>query len=333
MRWLKWPVLVALLLGTCLPRFNLRDPGGIKHFTASATATRYGLPLDVEGYRRLSEYFRGSAPSDSLIPPFCYRVLVPFAASRLPWDSLTSINVVDVVCMLLTLVVLDKLLRRSGFNDRGRFLGCLLYAVSFPTFYYGTIGFVDPAVVLVVAAATYAVMSQRLVLFAAILIAGVLVKETNAILAVLPLGWAWAQGHVSKKDVLRLLVFAAVGGLTALSIRVLAPFPERAWFWIPRIGAIGENLSRPRAWLSFIMTLGVPGALAIVGMMTGRSESVLGSPLFRYFLIGAGAAALLYVISVVTAYADGRIVWIIDPFIIPLAVALFPNTHQTAAPG
>jgi len=173
----RWLLLTACLAAVALPRFNLHDPGPIRKLTARATATVYGLPLDVEGYIRLADYYRGRIPADSLIQPYSYRPLVPLAASLLPFDAQTAINVIDALCLLLTVIVLDRFLALLGLDSRARNAGCLLFIVSFPTFYYGTIGFVDPAAVLFAALGAYAVVREKTALFVATLIAGVLVKE------------------------------------------------------------------------------------------------------------------------------------------------------------
>src|SRR5262245_8681217 len=106
----RWGLLLLCLLAVVLPRFNLRDPGVIGRLTAGAHATPYGLPMDVAGYIRLADHFRGQTPADSMIAPFCFRPLVPLAASLLPVRSQTGINLIDIACLFLTLLVLDRLL-------------------------------------------------------------------------------------------------------------------------------------------------------------------------------------------------------------------------------
>src|SRR5436309_10427173 len=129
----KWLLLGACLAFVALPRFNLRDPAVIKRHT-SATATRYGLPIDVEGYRRLVLYYRGEAPPDSMIPPFCYRLLAPYVASFIPAPALTAINVLNLLSMFGTMLIIDLVLRYLGIRGRARTIASLLLIFSFPTF-------------------------------------------------------------------------------------------------------------------------------------------------------------------------------------------------------
>ncbi|HYJ32206.1 MAG TPA: hypothetical protein VE326_03210 [Candidatus Binatia bacterium] len=325
---IRWAALVLILLGFALIRFDLRDPGPVRRLTAGATATRYGLPLDVAGYVRLTAYFRGQAPADSMIPPYCYRPLVPLIASALPWGPLTSIDVVDLACLLLTLVLLDRLLFHVGYGMRGRTLGCFLFAASFPTFYYGAIGFVDPAALLALTGMALAALRGRRLSFAIWLVVGVLIKETNAIMAALPGVEPWARGTrgeaLGRAAPLALLAVAIVVG-----IRMLAPFPEPGWLWRPSPVALLENLARPRALLSLVLTIGLPGAAAVAALATGRAARALSPEHLRFFLTGSALAAALYLYSLTAAYADGRVIWSVYPFLIPMAVAMW----APAAPG
>jgi hypothetical protein len=321
---LRWFLLAVLLLAVCAPRFNLWDPGPIKRFTASATDTPYGLPLDVEGYRRLSEYFRGDTPADSLISPFCFRPLVPAAASLLPFSSLTSINLLNLVSLFLTVVVLDRTMKQIGLGERARLVGALLFIVSFPTFYYGTLGFVDPPSLLVVSIASFLILrGQDRAMFALVPLA-VLVKETNAIIALLPAIRGWASGERPIGPAVRLsATLAFIALLVAAGIRVVAPFPDPEFIWWPRLAAVLKNTSRPRAQLSFLLTAGLPTLLAVVGLFAGRVQARIAREQYRYFVGGSLLALSLYGYSLTAAYADGRVVWIIYPFAIPLAAAWF----------
>jgi len=328
---IRWSALVLVLLAFALIRFDLRDPGPVRRLTAGATATRYGLPLDVAGYVRLTAYFRGQAPADSMIPPYCYRPLVPLVASALPWRPLTSIDVLDVACLLGTLVLLDRLLLHVGYGTRARTIGCLLFAASFPTFYYGAIGFVDPAVLLALTGMALAAIRGRRLSFAIWLVAGVLIKETNAIMAALPGVWSWARG--ARREALgRLVPPALLAVAIVVGIRMLAPFPEPGWLWRPSAAAVVENLARPRALLSLILTIGLPGVAAIAALATGRAARALSAAHLRFFLVASALAATLYLYSLTAAYADGRVIWGAYPFLIPVAVAMSASATRQPAP-
>ena len=315
---LRWMMLCGLLLLVVLPRFNLRDPQSVEGVSATGTVTS---SIDVEAYIELAKYFDGRSPAASQIPPYCYRPLVPLAASLLPFDTPTSINLVDILCLLMAMVVLDRMLRVTGYARRYRTLGCAMFVVSFPSFYYGAIGLVDPAAVFVTTLLAYLTLRERHASFAAALVLGVLVKETNGLMAVLPAAWAWAQGRVTTQVVARTALLIALAATTIASVWALSPFPTADWFWGARFERIGSNLARPRAYLSLALTVGPLGALGLAAMVSGRARQTLGPPRTRFFQAGIGLAVSLYLWSWFTAYADGRVIWIAYPFLIPLALA------------
>jgi len=320
----RWTVLAVVLVLVVLPRFDLHDSGLVRKFTATATATRYGLPLDVAGYVRLVEYFRGELPADSLISPYCYRPLVPYVASKLPFKPLTSINAINLLCLFLSVMVLDGILTFVGYTQSVRNLGALLFLVSFPTFYYGTIGFVDPVAVLFVSVGVYLTLRGHALMLALCVVLGTLVKETNALIALLPGIWGWARASLSVRLIIQVAMLGFLALFTAVCVRTLSPFPERGWFWIPSLEAVRENLSRPRAYLSLFLTLGLPAALALVAVATRRAGETLSRPIFRFLLGGVSLVTMLYFYTLPAAYADGRVIWIVYPFLIPLALSVVP---------
>lgn len=320
----RWLFVTLALLAVALPRFDLKDPGPIRRFTSGATSTAYGLPIDVEGYRRLSEYYRGSMPADSMLAPFCFRPLVPALASALPWSSQTSINVVNLLALLLTVVVLDRLTKLLGYGDRARFVGSLLFVISFPTFYYGTIGFVDPPTVLAVTlAALLTLQGRQLALFAVVPLA-VLIKETSAWLSFLPLAWAWARGRIDARSVGISVGLFSSAVATVAAVHARSDFPDPGFIWIPQVAGVLRNAVRPRTWISLFLTLGLPALLAGAALLTGRAAALRREQ--RRFLVAGTVMALgLYAYSLTSAYADGRVVWVAIPFLLPLAIAWFDS--------
>ncbi len=332
-RTLRWAALGLLLVIVVLPRFNLRDAGPIAKFTAGATATQYGLPLDVAGYVRLGQYFRHEMPADSLIPPYCYRLLVPIAASALPWSVLTSINVLDVVSLLLAFILLDRLMRRMGLSIRASTMGIVLFVVSFPTFYYGPIGFLDPVCVMLITAMLLAIIEVGPGggVFTGLFVVGVLVKETNAAMALLPSIWAAATARPMAPAIRRTTILVAVALAILIAIRLAAPFPSRGWFWAPHITAVLENLTRPRAIISLVLTLGLPAIGMFVALLNGAARRTLAEAHIRFLVWGAAIPVSLYLYSLFSAYADGRIIWALYPFAIPIAATLWSRPTATTA--
>ncbi|MGE5175534.1 MAG: hypothetical protein ACM3JJ_04090 [Hyphomicrobiales bacterium] len=316
-------LFLALLAVVVGPRFDLRDPGPIRRLTAGATAGAYGHPIDVEGYVRLVAWFRGQAPADSMIAPFCYRPLAPALASPLPVPELTALDTVNVLALAIAVLLLDRILLATGAGGRGRTAGLLLFIVSFPTFYYGAIGFIDPVAVLVVTWAALLALRERWGWFAATVVLGVAVKETNAVIALFPLLRSWGRGGPDRVAWRRTVVLAFLAVAVAAAIRLVAPFPGRAAFWAPTWEALVANVTRPRAWMSLALTLGLPALLAVGGAIRDRARGARGDEIDRFLGAGCLAALSLYAVSLLTAYADGRVVWIIAPLLVPLAVRRF----------
>ncbi|MGZ5281161.1 MAG: hypothetical protein ACXWEY_02680 [Bacteroidia bacterium] len=91
-------ILSILLVLICLPRFN-RNPLVIKRDLN-----------DAAHYIAYVEYFRGEEPSAPLLPAFNWRPGIPFVASFLPFEPMTAINIINVICLLMSLLLLDKTL-------------------------------------------------------------------------------------------------------------------------------------------------------------------------------------------------------------------------------
>ncbi|HMI30744.1 MAG TPA: hypothetical protein VK527_03325 [Candidatus Limnocylindrales bacterium] len=289
----------------------------IRKLSLATVAFPHSRPLDVEGYVRLTEFFRGHTPADSLIAPFCFRPLVPFAASVLPVDAPSAVNVINLLCLMLTVLALDRILSFLGYAVRARTLGCLLFIVSFPTFYYGTIGFVDPAAVMFVTLGIYAVLKGRWVLLGAITVLGVLAKETVGIVALLPILRTRRQ----------IALAALLSGLAVLTLAwVRALLPGHHFLWLPSLRTILDNAARPRTYLTFLLTVGPLLALALAGAWKRRL-----TPGSHFFWAGFALALAVYVYSLFSTYADGRSVWTAVPFLVPLAVSLFARAD--ANPG
>lgn len=258
-----------------------------------------------------------------MIPPFCYRPLAPLLASCLPLPSLAAINVLNILCLATSLLLLDRIFRVTRVNARGATIGMLLFVLSFPVFYYGTIGFIDPVAVLVVTAAVYWSLRRRWALLGVTLVLGVAVKETNAFIALAPLLYAWSRRECHRHLAWQTVFFVSLAAGTALVIRLSFPFPNQGFFWIPRLQSVFENLARIRTYLSLGLTIGPHLAVAAIGAIRNRPRLVRWDSNDRFFLAGTSMVFALYTYSIFTAYTDGRIIWVAYPFLIPFAVRQF----------
>jgi len=300
------------LLVVVAPRFDRNDLGPLESWTGGGDGP--GL-ADATNYVRYVEVLRGDA--DELPPaPFRYRPLTPVLAAPLPFEPLTSINVVNVAALALATVGISWTLATLGVGERRRTIGALLFIVSFPTFYYGTIGYVDPLAVALVILATGAILADRPGLLLALLPVAALARESTVIViavAVLWLfvrdrdrRWAWTLGWVGS----------FVGVVAAVRIGLSGPGTN---VWEPSWSLALDNLSRPRTWLSAALTLGAPAVVIVV-----RWRSIVGVRRDVALLLGLGMLASLgvFAYSVSAAYSDGRFLWPIVAFTIPAAMLL-----------
>jgi hypothetical protein len=264
-----------------------------------------------------------------MLPPYCYRPLGPYLASFIPASPLTAINLLNLVALFITLVFLDRVLGLLGVGGRSRMVAGLLFIFSFPVFYYATIGFVDPLAILWATLLFYLTLRGSWWPAAVCSVLAVLTKETNLVFTPLPGAWLWLT-HRRGARLWAPAILGPVASLVAvLSIRALAPFPEQGWFWKPSLDDLTTNLSRPRAYLSLIMTLGIPGVLAIVAIFRKQPWTSFGAPAAGLLALGCLMASSLYAYSLVSAYADGRVIWIVYPFAIPIAASLLGSSRKS----
>jgi hypothetical protein len=101
--------------------------------------------------------------------PFRYRPTVPWLASLLAFPAVTSLRLVSLACTLGAYLCVDRIVSLLG-GDRTR--AGWLFAASFPVAAYGASGYIDAAVLLVLAAGTWAVLTRSWRVFAAILVVG-----------------------------------------------------------------------------------------------------------------------------------------------------------------
>lgn len=309
-------VLAACLILVTIPRFD-RSPAG-------PLAGMVGLagehPSDADQYVAYVEYFRGEGRlSVPLAPPFSYRPVAPLLASWLPVPPLTALNLVNEVFLVIGLWVLMQLLEQLRVSPKLIALGGALYAISFPVFYYGAIGYVDPVLLGLLLVGTYAALRNRWALFTTVVIVGVGVKEISVLLLPMAAAFVWASGLLSKRGrVLGLSVVAAV--VTYAAIREFAP-GDGQYLWIPTLDRLTENLARPRALASFILSFGAPGFLLVAVARHALPQSAdPRRPAIIALWVGFATVLLLSGFAFLAAYADGRFIWLSYAFAIPLGM-------------
>ena len=321
--------LAIVLLG--LPRFNRNDwlIGALTTQGKEAT----GHLADAGKYMATVDWIRGESSHGTLYAPYSYRVLFTALASRLPFDSMTSINVLNVLFLVGTLILLYRLQETLGIQTRSALWGCALFVFSFPTFYYGTVGYIDPGFLFLLALGLNLIYGK--IWWAAALTVGLgLLGKEGTIMLMPALGVALWQETRSWKTTLGWL-FVATGLWIALwyGVRALVPVANQ-FQWSISLDLLLTNLGRPRSWLTLIMsgsTLLVPFLLLLLRRQPLARPTMKGTygPLWT----GLGVAIGYYMYSWTTAYVDGRMLWPVYLFAIPIAICSTTSPESNSGAG
>jgi hypothetical protein len=313
-------LLSCALILLCLPRFDRRDAG-----FQSLTTTTLG---DSAEYVGMVQYFRGEKPAADLHAPYTYRPLVPLLAAALPLEAITAIDGIDLLFLLAALWILYRLLERLGLDPAVCVIGCALFAVSFPTFYYGTIGNIDPVLICLLTAGVFCILDHRWILFAAILVTGAFVKETIVLLIPMLAAYTFYEKKLRSRHGLYLLFITALFIGAYLAARAVIPTGS-SYVWMPSGETFLANASRLRSWSSLILTFGIPGVLSLFVFKyraTDRFQTRL--PETAMLIAGLLFSLLLFGYSMFSAYADGRFIWTSYPSTIPLAAIVITEFRK-----
>ena len=163
---------------------------------------------------------------------------------------MTALNIVNVFSLLVGLFFLFRLLRTLEFSFDQASLGCLMFNVSFPVFYYATVGYVDPVAICVIIAGTCFVYERKWYHVGALLLLGSSVKETTVLLVPVAFGYLFA---FRKRWVVIPALLTAVFLIGTILIRI-AFGGGSTYYWSISPDFFFANL-RLRAILSLILTL------------------------------------------------------------------------------
>jgi hypothetical protein len=319
-------MLSILLVIVMLPRFNRRDAGfstitGGTHGSFIADdGTRYAQPADAWFYLEYVKYFRNTPAGDVIAPvaPFCRRPLCPLLASLLPFNEMTSLNIVNIGMLLASLAVLAAvmgLLNVSAFAGYG---ALLLFVFSFPTFYYGAIGYVDPALVFFLSLGVWALITRQRTIFIVCMFIGVFAKEGIALLLPVAAAVAVQSGFRRRETVTALAGIAGWGMAMALLSFTLGD--QRHFVWIPDPERVAGNLLRFRSLFSMMASFGIPGVFGTAFLLQRlRDRNLIAVPCIEILATGFILSLLFCCFGIATVYADGRCLWPMYPFAIPLS--------------
>ncbi len=299
----------------CSVRFNRHDVPAIRPLTQSAgPAIQLG---DAVHYVEYVKAFRGQAAAAAVPPPFRYRPAVPWLASLLPFEPMTAINVINVASLILALLSLHLTLLRLGFGLAVRTASLALFVFSFPSFYYGAIGYVDPLLICVLMTATCFLVHGQTAAAIAVVAIGVPVKETTGLLVpVVAVSSLGPRGGRTASVLTAACALALFLGVTLL-LRAVVPAAGEL-IWKPSLHSLLFNAGRARTWVSLALAFGLPGLLGLISLLSPRPLDAEKVRHFRMLATGFACAVALAFLALLTAYADGRFIWTAYPFAIPL---------------
>ncbi len=267
------------------------------------------------------EFLRGAPVAFHLQAPFNERLLVTIVASLLPFDPMTSINIVNVVFLLAAIWFLYKLLEHFKLDGNLVWVGLYMFVLSFPTFYYSTIGYVDSGVLLMIFAGTYAIYKENHLLFLLAVFLGAIAKEGIALLIPVAIAYAFAgkDNRWYYSAAAGLLLYLVAWGLVKKYIpNGYGDTP--VLFWQPITWRIVDNFTRLHAYLSSILSFGIPGVLCCYYLVrfSGAVKSAWKEELPLW--VGTIGGYLLWFYTLFSAHTDGRFFWVAYCFPIVLSM-------------
>ena len=220
--------------------------------------------FDNYSYIASVEYFRGDFTRYPIYGPWRWRLLPSWLAAQTPIDNpAVAYAAVSLAFLIAGVVSLVAASVRNGLGRRGQTAVAVLYAVAFPTLWYGTSGYVDGPLVAMLCVALLLIQWERWWLFLLLLPLGFLVKETFLLIVPVAATYRWARSNERRDWLPFTIASIVIIGVMWFGIRWLLPTP-RTLDWIPRWSRFSWNLSRPEAVGSAVLTSGVVVPLGLI---------------------------------------------------------------------
>lgn len=154
----------------------------------------------------------------------CRRVFIPTVVKTLPVDTQTGFMMVTFTSYVLAGTFLYLILQRWGFSKGDSLTGLLFFFTLGPAVKFNIFDFwlIDPGAFLFVAIVTWAILTDRDLLFIAGLMLGVTVKENLILLA--PLYYSLNADELFNQKLLLKTIFYTIPALTIFLLIFFIPF-------------------------------------------------------------------------------------------------------------
>lgn len=323
--------LLCVVVVITLPRFNQND-WLIGQFTGTS---EFNL-ADAEQYVAVSRYIAGEVGIDNVLSPYDDRPLLPALAAISPLDELTTINIVNLLSLVVATWAVVRTAEAMGLTGRRSLLAGVLFGVSFPVFFYGTIGYVDATVMAGLALGLLATVKRQWLVVAVLLAVAVMAKESAGALAAPAIVYAWFSDR--RRFLPIAFGFVVVAGASLAISRGLIT-ANRSASWNPSLDHARRNLSRTRTFAAIALTLGAGAGIVAVGLLRTRSLRQLTTTTglepraLAALATGVAVAAAQGSIGLFTVFLDGRYVWGATVYLSIAAAALVGRSFAVVQPS
>lgn len=274
---------------------------------------------DAAFYMANVQFLRGEKLTYVFKGPFNERMLVTALAAVLPFEPLTAINIANILFLLVAIYYLHNLLKSFNLPDKYQWYALYMFVVSFPTFYYSTIGYTDPGVLAMIFMGVYAIYSGKYLLFVLAMILGTMAKE--GIILLVPVAIAYAYSRSDRKwFVTGIVSFLLFIGISACVKNNIADQVNTSFYWKPTLFRTYFNLSRIHFYISSVLSFGAPGILCLFFLATKKWELLKFWKTDLPLIVGVFISFLPWLYMIPSAYPDGRAFWTTSCF--PIALSM-----------
>ncbi len=276
---------------------------------------------DEINYFNLTRFFRGELSFSNCSEPFTYRPITPLLASILPFNPYLSIAIIQTIACLLNVVISYYILTHLNKDRIVKFYSLLAVFFTFPVFYYTATARVDSLGITFISLMTLCIIRNKSILFFFLFPLALLTKETCVIIIVFFFFYKFSFNDILNQNnrkvffqsILLLLLFFG----TQIIVRYYMS-NSKVVVWHSSLEALYFNLSRIRSFTSQILSSLT--FLPIIYLLfkykiklNFKDNKIILSSVMSFIF---GIATYLY--AFLSAYPDGRFVWIAFPFIMIL---------------